>query len=261
MKRLLLSGATAALLAATATTPAQAQGLTAQTLVDSYLADGFTRVEVDTGPSQIKVEAVKDGQKLEVVYDTASGAILRQEQEPATGEYLTPGVEIDTDSRDFVRTGTGNNGIGSPVGAPPATPPATGTIDAQTLVAAYQDSGFTRIEVETGITQIKVEAIRDGQKIEVIYDIATGAILKQETERARGDDLRPGVEISFEDEDFLDDDDDRGRGRGRDDDDDRGRGNDDRDDDRGGNDDDDDDDRGGDDDDDDRGGDDDGDDD
>lgn len=136
--------------------------------------------------------------------------------------------------------------------------------DAQGIAEKYRGEGYTRIEIRIGVTQAKVEAIKGSTKIEVIYDLATGAIVKSETERVDDDDsTAPGLfvrhvdRVSFGDDDDDDgrrsgalssgddddDDDDRGgrHGSGRDDDD---RHDDDRhddDDDRGGDDDDDDD--------------------
>jgi hypothetical protein len=127
-------------------------------------------------------------------------------------------------------------------------------VTANDLVTSYQAQGFTRIEVKTGLTQIKVEAVKGTTKLEVIYDAATGAILKQESERARRSDRGTGVELSTENRDFLDgsdddwDDDDHSSNYDHDDD---HSSNDDHDDDHSGNDDDDDDDHSGNDDDDD----------
>ena len=87
------------------------------------------------------------------------------------------------------------------------------------VIATFQEMGFDYIEVKEGITQLKVEAIQGSEKYEVIYDRATGTILKQETERADADEIgRSGVEIDRRARDFLDDDDDDSRD---DDDDDR----------------------------------------
>ena len=79
-----------------------------------------------------------------------------------------------------------------------------------TVIERYQDMGFQFIEVKRGPTQLKVEAIMpDGRKVEVIYDRATGEILKQENERVEGDEAgRRGVEVDTRREDFLDDDED-----------------------------------------------------
>lgn len=89
---------------------------------------------------------------------------------------------------------------------------ASWALTANDLVTAYQNDGFSSIEVTTGLTQIKVEAVKDGTRLEVVYDIATGAILKQESRAARPQDTRGGVEIDREARDFTgggsDDDDD-----------------------------------------------------
>ena len=99
MKTTLLS-TTAAL--ALATSPVFAQSATDQIVADLQ-SQGFTYVEVKEGPSQIKAEAVRDGTKLEVVYDSATGEILKQETEAAEGDYATrTGVEVDSDDEDFL---------------------------------------------------------------------------------------------------------------------------------------------------------------
>jgi phosphopantothenoylcysteine synthetase/decarboxylase len=88
---------------------------------------------------------------------------------------------------------------------------AFAAIDAKQLADAYLAEGYSYVEVKVGPTQTKLEAIKETRKVEVIYDNATGAILKQEFEDA-GDDYigRSGVEIEDEDKDFLDGDDDDG---------------------------------------------------
>jgi hypothetical protein len=91
------------------------------------------------------------------------------------------------------------------------------------VVNNLRSLGYEYIEVTRGVTQAKAEAVRGTQKIEVIYDLATGQILRQEYETAGpGYFGRSGVEIDVERRDFLDDDDDDGSrsGSGRDDDDD-----------------------------------------
>ena len=89
------------------------------------------------------------------------------------------------------------------------------------VVNNLRDLGYEYIEVTRGVTQAKAEAVRGTQKIEVIYDLATGRILKQEYETAGPGYLgRTGVEIDVERRDFLDDDDDDGSRSGRDDNDD-----------------------------------------
>lgn len=108
---------------------------------------------------------------------------------------------------------------------------AQAAFDAQAIAAQYQADGYTRIEIKIGVSTAKLEAFRGATKIEITYDLASGAIIKQETETfASAPDVTPGV--------FVRSDDDR-RGRGSDDDgdDDHGR--------HGGDDDDHDDDHGG----------------
>jgi len=79
-------------------------------IVESLQSRGFGYIEIKNGPSQTKVEAIGDGQKLELVYDNASGAILKQEQERAdAGDQGREGVEISSRNDDFV-DGQGNDG-------------------------------------------------------------------------------------------------------------------------------------------------------
>lgn len=80
---------------------------------------------------------------------------------------------------------------------------AMAEITADELVAAYQVKGYTRIEVTTGLTQIKVEAIMGKAKVEVVYDALTGAILHEETGWAKGSERGTGIEVKSEDHDFL----------------------------------------------------------
>jgi hypothetical protein len=145
---------------------------------------------------------------------------------------------------------------------------AQADVSTDAIIADLTAQGFTRIEIRRGPNQIKVEGIRGTQELEVVYDRATGAILKREVGTADlFDDTRPGVSIRDRNRDFVriatagssassDDDDDRNDDRGgrNGNDDDRGgrsgsNDDDNDDDDRGGrsgsNDDDDDDDRGG----------------
>lgn len=84
---------------------------------------------------------------------------------------------------------------------------AVAAVTTTEIVQTYRDQGYSWIEVKQGITQIKVEAVRGTEKIEVVIDAETGAVLKQETEQASiGEQGRTGVEIRTRDEDFLDDD-------------------------------------------------------
>ena len=96
----------------------------------------------------------------------------------------------------------------------------------QEIADRYLAQGYTHIEIKQGLTQTKVEAIRGSEKLEIVFDRATGAILKSETEQAsRAEMTRTGVTVRDRDRDFVrsarsDDDDggddDNGRGRGSD---------------------------------------------
>lgn len=79
---------------------------------------------------------------------------------------------------------------------------ALAAITADDLVRTYQDSGYIWIEVTTGVTQIKVEAIKEGQKIEVVYDIETGTALTTETSTLDPSIVvMPRVEVKVADDD------------------------------------------------------------
>lgn len=79
-----------------------------------------------------------------------------------------------------------------------------GQVLAEQLLAEYRAEGFSYIEIERGPSQIKVEAIRDGEETEVVYDISSGAVLQTETESADAEDMEAtGYEISTQSTDFL----------------------------------------------------------
>jgi hypothetical protein len=114
-----------------------------------------------------------------------------------------------------------------------ASGPALAQDMAERLLEEYQAEQFDYIEIDRGLTQIKVEATRDGQTIEVIYDADTGRIIDSEVDRASADDMnRTGFRIRDRNRDFTgrDDDDDYDDDRGYDDDDDDSRDDDDHDD-------------------------------
>ena len=75
------------------------------------------------------------------------------------------------------------------------------------IVADLTSQGYQRIEIKNGISQVKVEAFKGTNKVELIYDRNTGAILKQESETADADEnTAPGLQITNRNRDFLDDD-------------------------------------------------------
>lgn len=81
-----------------------AQALTADDVIAHLSGQGYTRIEIKTGPSQMKVGAIRGTEKLEVVYDRASGDVLKTETEMVDDRDNTvPGVSVRERSRDFVR--------------------------------------------------------------------------------------------------------------------------------------------------------------
>lgn len=72
-----------------------------QALADAYVAEGYTYVEIKVGPTQTKLEAVKGNRKAEVVYDNATGDVIKQEFENAGNYAGRTGVEIGSAGRDF----------------------------------------------------------------------------------------------------------------------------------------------------------------
>lgn len=84
------------------------------------------------------------------------------------------------------------------------TTTAFAAITTDSLVSGYQAEGYTTIEVTQGVTQTKVEAIKDSAKIEVVYDTETGNVLSTETGSVSADDdVRPGVSVRTKDRDFV----------------------------------------------------------
>ncbi len=65
-----------------------------------------------------------------------------------------------------------------------STTMAVAAITTKDVMATYQAQAYTFIRIKEGPTQIKVEAIKNGVKVEVVYDKETGAVLKEETETA-----------------------------------------------------------------------------
>jgi hypothetical protein len=73
-----------------------------QSLADSYIAEGYSYVEVKVGPTKTKLEAVKGDRKVEVIYDNATGEVIKSEFEDADDDYsVRTGIEIDDTDKDF----------------------------------------------------------------------------------------------------------------------------------------------------------------
>lgn len=81
-----------------------ALALTSEQVIDDLTAQGYTRIEVRNGLTQTKVEAIRGTTKLEVIYDQATGAVLKTETEAVEpGDDTTPGISVRNRNRDFVR--------------------------------------------------------------------------------------------------------------------------------------------------------------
>jgi uncharacterized membrane protein YgcG len=73
-------------------------------VVNNLRSLGYEYIEVTRGVTQARAEAVRGTQKIEVIYDLATGQVLRREYELAgPGYFGRSGVEIDSVRRDFLR--------------------------------------------------------------------------------------------------------------------------------------------------------------
>ena len=101
MKKILLS-TTAMVAFSVAAAQAQEAGSLADRVIAALQAEGYESIELVNGPTQILVEAVRDGRKLEVIYDAETGAILEQSVDVVNDpEDHAPGVSIESDDSDF----------------------------------------------------------------------------------------------------------------------------------------------------------------
>lgn len=77
---------------------------------------------------------------------------------------------------------------------------------ADQVISQLEADGFTFFEVKNSPNQVKIEAVRGSQEVEYIYDLASGALLKQETGTADAEDRnRRGIQTDSEDDDFIGD--------------------------------------------------------
>ncbi|MGL6212134.1 MAG: PepSY domain-containing protein [Paracoccaceae bacterium] len=82
---------------------------------------------------------------------------------------------------------------------------AMAAVNTDAVIADLQAQGYTSIEVKNGPSQVKVEAIRGTEQVEVVYDKDTGAVLKSEVGPVDTDeDADDGVSIRNEEDDFVD---------------------------------------------------------
>ena len=92
----------------------------------------------------------------------------------------------------------------------------------QSRIDEFFARGYTHFEVERGTVKSKIEGYSTtGEKIEIVIDDVTGAIIRQDTETANDDDTRKiieRIEIRYNDSDDDNDDDHSDRNDDRNDD-------------------------------------------
>ncbi|MCX8509900.1 MAG: hypothetical protein ORN49_13660, partial [Rhodobacteraceae bacterium] len=54
--------------------------------VAKMTADGYSNIEVKSGASTTKIEAVKDGQMVEITIDNENGQVIKSENESVSGD-------------------------------------------------------------------------------------------------------------------------------------------------------------------------------
>ncbi len=78
--------------------------VTTEAVIADLQAEGYSRVEVKVGLTQMKVEAIRGTEKLEMVVLSETGQVLKSEAgQVRPGENTTPGVSVRERNRDFVR--------------------------------------------------------------------------------------------------------------------------------------------------------------
>lgn len=79
-----------------------------QDLANQFAAQGYTAIEITQGRTQTKIEASNGTQKIEEIYDTSTGTLLKREVEAAeAGDDIRNGVRLRNRDRDFVRVVSG----------------------------------------------------------------------------------------------------------------------------------------------------------
>jgi hypothetical protein len=92
---------------------AAAQSVSDQ-LISQLQDQGFTRIEIKQGPSQVKVEAIRGNTEVEFVYDSTTGALLSRDVGTVDpGDDTRPGVEIKREDENFVGSDDRNDRIRS----------------------------------------------------------------------------------------------------------------------------------------------------
>lgn len=149
-------------------------------VVQSLSAQGFTRVEVKRGLSQIKVKAIRGDEKLDLVLDGATGRILKQSM--ARTMFLdnkTPGFFVSERQRDFLNpdaaapaSRSDRQASATPSALIPAPAPAAGHVGAAMAVRVTEDyvgpaidDGSAVADEETAGTDVQID---DGAFIGIV---------------------------------------------------------------------------------------------
>ncbi len=80
-------------------------------LISDLQSQGYDFIEVKNAPGQIKVEAIRGTEELEMIFDRQSGQLLKREVNRADARDVgRVGIEFDTRDRNFIGSGGGANG-------------------------------------------------------------------------------------------------------------------------------------------------------
>lgn len=169
MIRKLMMSAALALMGTTASA-----AISTDDVIQSLSAQGFTRVEVKRGLTQVKVKAIRGDQKLDLVLDALSGKVLQQAMVPTMFlDNKTPGFFVSERRRDFLNP---DSAAATPHGeaqaalAPVARPvPATGPAAAAMAVRVTED--YAGVDVDTG------SDVGDGVQADTDIRIDDGAFI------------------------------------------------------------------------------------
>lgn len=153
MIRKLMMSAALALMGSTAMA-----AISTDDMIQSLSAQGFTRVEIKRGLTQVKVKAIRGDQKLDLVLDAVSGKILKQNMVPTLFfDNKTPGFFVSERRRDFLNPDAAAvppRGEAQAALAPAARPvPATGSAAATAPAAAMAvrvTEDYAGADVDTG---------------------------------------------------------------------------------------------------------------
>lgn len=97
-----ITAAVAAIALGAIATQSMADAFADQVVADLQ-AQGYSVVEVELGPNQVKAEAIMGDTKIELVYDRATGEVLSREEEKADAEDMADtGLEIEQSASDFI---------------------------------------------------------------------------------------------------------------------------------------------------------------